>query len=811
MNITRFLLSSLTLSLAVAVNAVPARRGLRTITQPDGSQLTIQLVGDEHSHYTLTADRMLLTSSEDGTYCYARFNEAGQMVNTGIKAVDPDLRTNAVAAVMQSIDAVPLDRLNARVTTSSRRRAIPQNGMGTFTTNFPNKGDIKVLVILVEYQDVKFTLSDPHTYFYNMLNQEGFKENGGTGSARDYFLENSGGLFKPQIDVFGPYTLPNNMSYYGGNDDNGDDKAPEDMVIHGCRGLDNQINFADYDMDNDGYVDNVYVIYAGQGEASYGSENTVWPHSWELTAAGKSLTLDGKKFDKYACSNEWEQTRPDGIGTFVHEFSHVMGLPDLYVTTYGSDHQTPGEWSVLDYGPYNNDGRTPPAYSIYERNAMKWCEPKVINQAMSGQLEHILTSNEGYIIVTEKSNEFFLLENRQKKGWDAYIPGHGMLIWHIDYNQSIFDKNSVNNTQSHQYVQIEPSNNSYTKSGVAGWAWPNSSTRNSFTPTTSPAMKSWAGKAVNYPITNIKETGGVITFDVLGGKPEIETPVIDQTPIVTLTGFSVQWSPVEGATNYIINVKAASSETPVSQNYDSSKLPEGWSQSSGMLYYTSSGNYKTGTRSLKFDSSSSYVRTGTYTGSVNKISFWYKSQQGLGSVVKTEGLINDTWVTLNELTLEKTSTGYITLNNLEASNPGIKQVKISYTKAVGNVAIDDITIVTGGKTAVGVPGYIDAYTGGSTSMNVNLTKAIGGNSGIDADHKLFSVTVKATNGNYITPESPEVLIDLSQGNSGIEGPAVDNLNAEPTYYNLQGVKVDNPGPGLYIVRRGNVINKEIVR
>ncbi|MDE6402664.1 MAG: M6 family metalloprotease domain-containing protein, partial [Muribaculaceae bacterium] len=333
-------------------------------------------------------------------------------------------------------------------------RAIAQSGLGRFTSNFPRTGKIRSLVILVQYKDTKFTLSDPYSYFNNMLNQEGFSEYNGTGSARDYFLFNSNNQFDPDFDVFGPYTLKNNRSYYGGNDSDGYDKLPEEMVVEACKGLASQINFADYDLDNDGYVDNVFVIYAGEGEASGGPENSVWPHAWELSSAGKAFKLNGKTIDSYGCTNEWVDNRPDGVGTFVHEFSHVMGLPDLYATDYSSA-VTPGEWSVLDYGPYNNDGCTPPNYSIFERNAMGWCEPTVLDGPDSVTLRDITLTNEGCIIPTTKTNEFFLLENRQQTGWDTYLPGHGMLIWHVDFNQQVWDNNSVNNTASHMYVELE--------------------------------------------------------------------------------------------------------------------------------------------------------------------------------------------------------------------------------------------------------------------------------------------------------------------------------------------------------------------
>ena len=174
----------------------------------------------------------------------------------------------------------------------------------------------------------------------------------------------------PDFDIYGPVTLSKNMSYYGGNDIYGNDKNPEKMIIEACQLLDDEVDFAQYDNDGDGYIDNIYVFYAGKGEASGGSKDTVWPHSWNITAATSTpYIFDGVRLDRYACSNENEGSHPDGVGTFVHGFSHVMGLPDLYATSYTSSF-TPGAWSCMDYGPYNNDGRTPRCTA--HLNAMPW-------------------------------------------------------------------------------------------------------------------------------------------------------------------------------------------------------------------------------------------------------------------------------------------------------------------------------------------------------------------------------------------------------------------------------------------------------
>ena len=324
--------------------------------------------------------------------------------------------------------------------------ALPQKGMGLMgRQNFPTQGDIKSIVILVQYKDVSFTVKNPTEYYKNMLNQEGFDQYGGVGSARDFFVENSAGQFRPQFDVYGPITTQYKRSYYGAQVGNRHDSNPSAMVLEACKQLDATVDFSQYDLDGDGMIDNIYVIYAGQGQATYGGSDTVWPHSATIS---NGPVYDGVRVGRYATSNEWEYQRPDGIGTFVHEFSHVMGLPDLYSTAYANS-VTPGAWSTMDQGPYNGDGCRPAYYTAFERNALGWIDLKVLDSPSNVTLPDI-SNNEAYIIPTMIDTEFFLLENRQQRGWDTDVPGHGLLVWHIDFDKTVFNLNNVNNDETHQ-------------------------------------------------------------------------------------------------------------------------------------------------------------------------------------------------------------------------------------------------------------------------------------------------------------------------------------------------------------------------
>lgn len=533
------------------VKAVPAKPGLISVRQADGTELQVRIVGDEHHHYYLTEDGYLLVNDND-TYYYSDVDDKGQLLRSQFVARPAAQRQPQEKAWLATIDKSQLaEKLSARAKSSQNRA--PRRNVGLFETGFPSKGKQKGIVILVEYQDTKFSLDDPYDYFNRMLNEKGFNDYGGTGCATEYFETSSNGQFQPEFDLFGPITLSKNMKYYGGNDMYGNDSNPEQMVIEACQQLDDIVDFSEYDRDNDGFIDNVFVFYAGRGEASGGMSSTVWPHSWNITeATSTTYNFDGVQLDRYACSNEWEGSRPDGVGTFIHEFSHVLGLPDLYATSYTSAF-TPGSWSVLDYGPYNNNGCTPPLYSIYERYSLEWIEPTVIDGPTNITLKEI-SANKGCIIKTENEDEFFLLENRQQKGWDKYIPGHGMLVWHVDFNQYIWNQNTVNNSASHQYVDLEEADGTQNEFSRDGDAFPGAKQITSFTDDTKPSMRSWSGHRQELPITDIAENGGIITFKVANGLMAPEVVVAEEATDVTPISFTANWQVAENATNYLISV-----------------------------------------------------------------------------------------------------------------------------------------------------------------------------------------------------------------------------------------------------------------
>ncbi len=797
--------------LAFGAAAVPAKRIVKDVTLADGSVVRATLMGDEHCRFYLTAEGAVLMPDDRDELFFACQGPDGRLMRSSevaSKAAPASARLSALQpAITRSVELRAPERSARIKAAAAAGTANESKGVGLYASSYIHGiGSPRALVILVEYKDVKFTTSNAGEYFNNLVNQPGFNKNGATGSVMDYFTEASMGQFTPKFDVLGPVTLPQNQSYYGGNDAWGNDKNPTDMVRHAAAALDATVDFSVYDNDGDGVVDNVYIIYAGKGEASGGAANTVWPHSFDLSQEGGVYKVDGVYMDHYACSNEIEGSKPDGIGTFVHEFSHVLGLPDLYTTDYGSAaNLTPGAYSVLDYGPYNNNGNTPPSYSIFERNAMGWMDCEVLDSPRDLELEHIMTSNKGYIIPTGNKNEFFLLENRQQAGWDKYIPGHGMLIWHIDYKASPWMSNSVNNTASHQYVDIEEAGgtaNSTNATTMASYPFPGTKNKTAFTSSTTPALKTWAGKAIDMPITEITEKGGVITALAAGGNPgpSLDIPAVAPVTGVSAHGFTASWAPVEGATDYRITVYAYHVGEPVDLpkvGFDGSTLPEGWTAEKSDWYRTSKYIGESAP-SFRFAANGRYLQTAKFDGAVSSLSFW---------AITTPSSPSKPYSTLTILNGDAESgTEICTVDNLtdtgsridvEADFSGATQLTFVGNVTNGYIGLDDINISIRGEKQELVSAYDGLPTGGQCSIAVTGLP--------DADKYAFSVV--ALNDEMQSKPSPLVFVAAP---SGIFDITTDDADAPVEYYNLQGMRILRPAQGqIVIVKQGNRVKKAV--
>ena len=558
--------------------AIPAYPKPLKVKQADGSWLTIQMRGDEHGHYVMTSDGIpLVFNARQRNYEYADWKD-GKVQASGIKAAEASERTAKVKAFVKSQDKSAIlesfkrARLQQLQQVLSSRRNVSlkasSNPQKEKLNNFPTIGEVHSLVILVQFADTKFSTvgSDAHQFFNNMLNEPGFTySNGANGSARDFYLNSSNGRFQPQFDVIGPVTLPEKYSYYGANKGSSVDNPVrlEEFVREACTLADPSVDFSQYDHNQDGFIDNIYFFYAGKGEADSGDGNAIWPHSAyysdiasQAGATQTSLKLDGVEVGNYTCSNEINGTiitpQPAGIGTFVHEFGHVLGLADHYDVNYGITTFAPGYFDTMAQASYNNNGNTPAAFSAYERACLGWIDLIVLKNGVDtlNVLPDLNDSNKAYVVPVGGTNdaEYFIMENRQQKGWDAFIPGHGMLLWHIDYDAKAWEKNELNITADHQRVDIVEADKKLTDNTRAGDPFPGTSN------VTQCNLTSWAGGKV-MSLDDIEEKDGVINLMLGGLNLKLNTPDVKVAEVQD-SSIVVGWTDVPVAKQYVLNISS---------------------------------------------------------------------------------------------------------------------------------------------------------------------------------------------------------------------------------------------------------------
>ena len=487
----------------LTVSANPVLPGQwRILNLEDGSQVEAELKGDEFCHFWQTADgRCFVETSTAGVY---------------------------QPAILTDLQNRSFNNRKANIEPAKRRTRTIIGG-----DHQPYVGKKKGLLLLVDFQNKKF--EDDHTpdLYKDIANKVGFTSDlGFVGSMKDYFMAQSGDQFELEFDVVGPLTMPKTYGYYGANTQ-GNDTNPRLMIGTACEMADEYVNFKDYDWDDDGEVDLVYVIYAGLGEAAGGDANTIWPHKSALHFTyGDPLQFDGVKVDTYACGPELTVKRTytgtktiiEGIGTICHEFSHCLGLPDVYDTSYGGGYGMDA-WDLMNSGSYNGDSYIPAGYTSYEKFYCGWLQPiELKNDTTITGMKPLSEGGEAYIIYNDANrNEYYLLENRQLTGWDAAIPGHGLLVIHVDYDSLAWQYNFVNNYTSypkynnHERLTVIAADNNRSSSDAATDAYPYQD-NNSLTNISLPRAELYNlnPDGIHYtskPITNIKEENGLISFE----------------------------------------------------------------------------------------------------------------------------------------------------------------------------------------------------------------------------------------------------------------------------------------------------------
>lgn len=550
------------------VLAVPAERKMFTVWQTDGKALSVVLQGDENLHYYMTADSVPVFKTEHG-YCYGYILNNELIVSKELAHDKNERKASEKLYVKQAslINDFLKVKLSDKLIPGNQRRLNKRN-IGT-----PKKfiGSKKGLVILVNFANLSMNGDNVNHTFDDLFNKEGYSENGSVGSVHDYFYDQSYGKFDLSFDVVGPVTLSRNYEYYGSNSLlYGDDRNAREMVVEACQLVDEQVDFKKYDWDGDGEVDQVFIVYAGYGEHAGASSNTIWPH--ESILGNKTITLDGVSINTYACSCELKGNSGErlcGIGTPCHEFSHCLGLPDLYDTDYSGAFGM-SYWDIMNSGSHSGpkaEGEIPYGYSAYERWFAGWLEMDAISTTQHiDALPNIADTPKAYLIYNEGNhNEYYILENHQPTKWFSYVKNytgmHGLMITHVDYDAKAWAANSVNPSPQHQRMSIVPADNSYGESEAefGGDLYPG---QNGVVLLNNTSHLNVGGKLfnmnvdgsfnLNRTISGINEKeNGVISFNVVF-KEEVPSPIDVYVSEANVLGYHVNWNHVSNADYYMV-------------------------------------------------------------------------------------------------------------------------------------------------------------------------------------------------------------------------------------------------------------------
>lgn len=566
-----------------------------TVSQPDGTQLTVRINGDADFNWVSTLDGVVLKQVGNGYYV-ANIDTNGMLSSSGTLAHDADKRSSAEQSLCKKQDVKAFLTVNTRPERLATTRGFGGKGSTSF---FPHTGSPRAIVLLVQFANRPFKVQ-PRKAFNQYLNSMADKhqdfgnaENRNTGSVKRYFSDMSGGKFKPQFDLYGPITMPKNAAYYG--EGSSSMERYRELVSEACTMMDDSLDFSKYDADKDGNVDLVYIIYAGYGESVSSIDSTLWPKAF---VCGTDIKKDGKYVRLAGISNELNG-HPDvhysstsgllinGVGLFCHEFSHCMGLPDFYPTVSPQwttangkqdfdayDNQGMEEWDVMDNGIYLYNGYSPTAYTAWEREKMGWLTIETLTREGKVELKSIDQGGKAYRIKNDKNtsgNEYYIVENIQAKGWNYKLPASGMMVSHVEYVPWAFSvfhggDNSVNNIKKHPRMTIVPADgylpSSYRKVSdnsnltapymkkkqydeqLAGDLYPGKNNINRLTDAQNMVNYApWTGGMLNKPIYNIALKNGIVTFDFLKDQtstgielPESATDSSNEEKIYTIDG-----------------------------------------------------------------------------------------------------------------------------------------------------------------------------------------------------------------------------------------------------------------------------------
>lgn len=514
----RFIISFLIACCAViGTQAIPAYPQ-RVKIMSGADSFYLELKGDENCKYAITEDGYTALQDSCGWY-YAYINQTGEVDKSNFKVCSEYNKNSATKSFLRtlpkSIFPVPSSDINIR-------KSIYKNGYSR--SDSPIVGNRRVLIILMQYKDVKFKKTQAD--FNRLFNEKGYRDDGAYGSVYDYYDKVSYGKLQLQSDVVGPYTASRNMSYYGGNSGrSSNDTNPKALFDEAIQFAIQEINLADYDSDDDGFIDNVHIIFAGYGEEAGANANAIWSH--EMTFHAENI--GGMMIDRYSCSPELRDKSGDGIsriGAPCHEIGHALGAMDYYDVDYqtGGYYEGTGDWDIMASGSWNDDGARPADFNPYVKAYnFGWVDVQFLKEDTVNIIGPSTLCNNIYRIDTSVNGDYFLLDNRQSEGVNSAEPGKGLLIFHI--GPQIVQKertNTINSTYPQQcYVVCASAKearprataSSYGSISSAGCPFPGTLKKTAFTKNSIPAAYCINGKIAEVSLTSITELGhGIISL-----------------------------------------------------------------------------------------------------------------------------------------------------------------------------------------------------------------------------------------------------------------------------------------------------------
>ena len=850
------------------IYAIPARPIPLIVVQSDGTSLDVCLKGDERCHFKTTTDNMPIVQGENGNYYYA-IKKGEDLECSKFLAHNKNERSKEEIEYINLYQGILIEHFNAQRNSKlfqdtilgKARRVGATRSVGQPTTY---QGKKRGLVILVNFSNLSMVTENCHDEFYQQFNQIGYNHNNHIGSVHDYFYDQSYGTFDLSFDVVGPVTVSRQYSYYGANSakNSNSDLHIGQMITEACKLADDEVNFSDYDWDGDGEVDQVYVIYAGYGEASGAPANTIWPHEFSLTGCAYNgdgdgpLTLDGVKIDTYACSCELAghsgQTMM-GIGTACHEFSHCLGLPDFYDVKYNGGFGMES-WDIMDSGGYNGpdrNGEVPCGYTAYERWFAGWLTFTELNEMERiKDMPDLGTSPMSYIIYNNSNHdEYFTLENRQNTRWFEYVNTsrncHGLLITHVDYSARAWLTNSVNTNSEHQRMSIVPADNDYgfyyndgvneryvpSNEELEGDLFPGSCGIKEFT---NISHLNVGGRLfnqnddgtfyLNKPITNIKESEGLISFDFMGGiyvpKPHAVSAEVEES-----NAFVVHWDINSEVDSYEVEAVEVRKKTPlesimISENF-ANFLTESWSEDGKMDLSTYLNSYTqvNGWSGKRIYTSSIGAKIGNITGSGHLMTPFNNS------------IANNITIKMAVQSLEGSTTPIrVTLINERNDTVTSYRIASSYEKQSYVFTFQDIEK---GYYAVNIQGdqpfYVSSFSmfdGNFSENDLKITSIIGNITPVEKylvsgiaensyrfanlNAKVFQYRVRAEKDEAFSQWTEYNIVKLDDSN-GITN-NIFNDNTIPKIYNAKGIEVENTNKGgLYILDYGTHKKKIVKR